>query len=114
MRSTKSVDLIGHIEFLLWGQLDGCSVTRPFLSHVKGVACETIVMEWQRFHHEGYLLLHMYLPTHPSFFPCKREGSGRETKEPRNYMYTSSLVPRVSVSGVQGYYTMYFLIWKPC
>ena len=28
----KSVDLIGHIKFLLWGQLDGCSMTRPFLS----------------------------------------------------------------------------------
>ena len=27
--STKSVDLIGHITFLPWGQLDGCSVTRP-------------------------------------------------------------------------------------
>ena len=32
MRSTKSADLIGHIKFLPWGQLDGCSVTRPFLS----------------------------------------------------------------------------------
>ena len=28
----KSVDLIGHIKFLSWRQLDGCSVTRPFLS----------------------------------------------------------------------------------
>ena len=28
----KSVDLIGHIKFPLWGQLDGCSMTRPFLS----------------------------------------------------------------------------------
>ena len=27
-----SADLIGHIKFLPWGQLDGCSVTRPFLS----------------------------------------------------------------------------------
>ena len=41
MRSTKNVDLIGHIKFLLWRQLDGCSVTRPFLS-AKGVAWETI------------------------------------------------------------------------
>ena len=29
MRSAKSVDLIGHIKFLLWGQLS--SATRPFL-----------------------------------------------------------------------------------
>ena len=28
----KSADLIGHIKFLPWGQLDGCSVTRPFFS----------------------------------------------------------------------------------
>ena len=41
MRSTKSANLIGHIKFLPWGQLDGCSMTRPFLSRVKGVACET-------------------------------------------------------------------------
>ena len=41
MRSTKNVDLIGHIKFLLWRQLDGCRVTRPFLS-AKGVAWETI------------------------------------------------------------------------
>ena len=33
-------DLIGHIKFLPWRQLDGCSVTRPFLS-AKGVACKT-------------------------------------------------------------------------
>ena len=32
MGSMKSADLIGHIKFLLWRQLDGCSVTRPFLS----------------------------------------------------------------------------------
>ena len=32
MRSTKSADLIGHSKILSWGQLDGCSVTRPFLS----------------------------------------------------------------------------------
>ena len=32
MRSTKSTDLIGRIKFLSWWQLDGCSVTRPFLS----------------------------------------------------------------------------------
>ena len=32
MRSTKSTDLIGHIKFLPWGQLNGCNVTRPFLS----------------------------------------------------------------------------------
>ena len=37
----KSVDLIGHDKFLSWRQLDGCSVTRPFLSPAKGVACET-------------------------------------------------------------------------
>ena len=30
-------DLIGHIKFLLWRQLNGCRMTRPFLS----VACET-------------------------------------------------------------------------
>ena len=28
----KSADLIGHSKILSWGQLDGCSVTRPFLS----------------------------------------------------------------------------------
>ena len=44
MRSTKSVDLIGHIKFLLWGQLDGCSVTRPFL-FAKGVACKTRILQ---------------------------------------------------------------------
>ena len=32
MRSTKSMDLIDHVKFLLWRQLDGCSVTIPFLS----------------------------------------------------------------------------------
>ena len=32
-------NLIGHVKFLLWQQLDGCNVTSPFLS-VKGVACE--------------------------------------------------------------------------
>ena len=32
VRSTKSADLIGHIKFLPEGQLDGCSVTRLFLS----------------------------------------------------------------------------------
>ena len=37
---TMDADLIGHIKFLPWGQLDGCSVTRPLLSP-KGVACET-------------------------------------------------------------------------
>ena len=41
MRSTKNADLIGHDKFLSWRQLDGCSVTRPFLSPAKGVACET-------------------------------------------------------------------------
>ena len=40
MCSTKSADLIGHIKFVLWGQLDGYRVTRTFLS-VKGVACKT-------------------------------------------------------------------------
>ena len=44
MRSTKSADLIGHDKFLSWRQLDGCSVTRPFLSPAKGVACETRVV----------------------------------------------------------------------
>ena len=29
MQATKSANLIGHIKFLPWGQLDGC---RPFLS----------------------------------------------------------------------------------
>ena len=28
----KSADLIDHIKFLPWEQLDGCRVTRPFLS----------------------------------------------------------------------------------
>ena len=42
MRSTKNMDLIGHIKFLLWRQLDGCSVTRPFLSE-KGVVCNTAI-----------------------------------------------------------------------
>ena len=41
MQSTKSTDLIGQIKFLLWQQLDVCSVTRPILSSAKGVACET-------------------------------------------------------------------------
>ena len=31
-QSTKSTDLIGHSKFLLWRQLNGCSMTRPFLS----------------------------------------------------------------------------------
>ena len=34
------MDVIGHIKFLLWGQLDGCSMTRPFLS-AKDAGCET-------------------------------------------------------------------------
>ena len=29
---TESVDLIGHSKFLSWQQLNGCSVTRLFLS----------------------------------------------------------------------------------
>ena len=32
MQSTKSADLIDHIKFLLWRQLSGCNMTRPFLS----------------------------------------------------------------------------------
>ena len=40
MRAMKSTDLIGHIKFLPWRQLEGCNMTRPFLS-AKGVACET-------------------------------------------------------------------------
>ena len=40
MKSTKSEDLIGHINFLPWRQLNGHSVTRPFL-FAKGSACET-------------------------------------------------------------------------
>ena len=32
VQSTKGTDLIGHSKFLPWQQLDGCSVTRPFLS----------------------------------------------------------------------------------
>ena len=43
MQSTKSVDVIGDGNFLMWQQLNGCSMTRPFLS-VKGVACETRVL----------------------------------------------------------------------
>ena len=42
----KSADLIGHNKFLSWRQLDGCSVTRPFLSPAKGVACETNLVSW--------------------------------------------------------------------
>ena len=30
----EKVDLIGHIKFLPWGQLNGCSVTRPSLRRV--------------------------------------------------------------------------------
>ena len=41
MRTTKSADLIGPDKFLSWRQLDGRSVTRPFLSLRRGVACET-------------------------------------------------------------------------
>ena len=40
MRSAKSMDLFGHIKFMPWRQLDGCSVTSFFLS-AKGVACKT-------------------------------------------------------------------------
>ena len=36
----KSADLIGHIKFLPWRQLDGCSMTRPFRS-AKSVTCKT-------------------------------------------------------------------------
>ena len=32
MQSTKSADLIDPDKFVSWRQLDGCSVTRPFLS----------------------------------------------------------------------------------
>ena len=41
----KSVDMIGHIKFLPWGKLDGCNVTRPFLS-AKGMVCETSGAAW--------------------------------------------------------------------
>ena len=30
----KSTNLIGHIKFLLWRQLDGCSMTNPSLRRV--------------------------------------------------------------------------------
>ena len=40
MRAMKSTDLIGQIKFLPWQQLEGCNMTRSFLS-AKGVACET-------------------------------------------------------------------------
>ena len=40
MWAMKSTDLLGHIKFLPWQQLEGCNMTRPFLSE-KGVACET-------------------------------------------------------------------------
>ena len=40
----KSVNLIGHSKFLPWQQLDGCSVSRPFLLSAKGCAYETIGM----------------------------------------------------------------------
>ena len=43
MRSSKSVDLIGPSKFLPWRQLNGHSMTRPFIS-VKGVAWETRVL----------------------------------------------------------------------
>ena len=45
-------DLVDNIKFLLWRQLDGCSMTRPFLS-VNGVACKT---PWQ------LTALHIELP----------------------------------------------------
>ena len=45
MQSTKSADFIGHSKFLPWQQLNGCSVTRHFLSE-KGVACKTRFKPW--------------------------------------------------------------------
>ena len=38
--------MIGHIKFLPWRKLDGCSVTIPFLSVPKGVACDTSLHVW--------------------------------------------------------------------
>ena len=32
MATNAIYEEIGHTKFLPWGQLDGCSVTRPFLS----------------------------------------------------------------------------------
>ena len=55
MCSTKSVDLIGHIKLVLWGQLDGYRVTRTFLS-VKGVACKTNQLLWCKFPKSNYVM----------------------------------------------------------
>ena len=59
MQSMKSTDLIGHSKFLPWQQLDGCSMTRPFLS-AKGVGCET---RWQ--HHTSVGLWLISIHAHP-------------------------------------------------
>ena len=47
--STKSANLIGHIKFLLWKQLDGCSVTRPFLSLERVWLARLIFCQLQNF-----------------------------------------------------------------
>ena len=50
MRSVKSADLIGHIKFLSWQQLDSCSVTRPFLS-LQGVWLARLWVMWKTHPH---------------------------------------------------------------
>ena len=48
----KSVDLIGHIKFLPWGQLNGYSLPLS----VKGVACET----WSQNSYSMYVTSDIY------------------------------------------------------
>ena len=49
----KSADLIGHIKFLAWGQLDGCSVTTPFPSLQRvwlARVINTLTDQWLSYH----------------------------------------------------------------
>ena len=73
MQSTKSADLIGHSKFLLWRQLDGCSVTRPFLSlqRVQLARLQNIIMHSRSvigFHFacfQAFLWLHLLVSGSP-------------------------------------------------
>ena len=71
----KSPNLIGHIKFRPWQQLDGCSMSRPFLS-VKGVACEpkakgcTAEINFLL----TTLLEHVYLVLEPDSRKIEKEG----------------------------------------
>ena len=47
MRSTKSVDLIGHIKFLPWWQLDGWRRDQTLPLFAKGVACKNEITCYQ-------------------------------------------------------------------